>query len=172
MVERTLPGMGHLPLGTARPARTSWGAPPSSELLNTPFLGATLDLGGCVMPPAGLPGAVLLGKAGSCPAGVLSLLLRPSSPGTGGLPPGAFPLVTVLLAHALPSGLLSTGDSWAPVPIVAFIGAEVDTGRSAFRRFSGCFLGKQRKGETIFMVQSLYSRASLPIYVHKMFRPI
>lgn len=155
--------MDHLPFGTARSARTSWGAPSSSELLNAPFLEGTLDLGGCVMLPAGLPVAVLLGKAGRCPTGVLSLLLRPSRPDTGGLPHEAFPLVTVMLAHCLTSGLLNRGHSWTPVSIVAFVGAEVDTGRPAFGRFSGHFLGKQGKGETIFMVQSLYSGAFIYI---------
>lgn len=148
MVERILPSMDHLPPGTARSARTSWGAPSSSELLKAPFLGGALGLGCCVMPPAGLPVAILLWKACSCPPGVLSFLTRPSHPATGGLLQEAFPLVTPLLANCLTSGLFNR-DSSTPVSVIAFTGAEVDTGRSAFRIFSGCFLGKQGKEESI-----------------------
>ena len=135
--------MDRLPFGTARPAGPSRGAPSSSELLDAPFLGGTFGFGCCVLLPAGLPVAVLLWKACSCLTGVLSLLVRPSPPDTGGLLQGAFPLVTLLLANCLTSGLLDRGHPWTPVSITVFFGTEVDTGRSAFRMFSGFLLGRQ-----------------------------
>lgn len=134
--------MDHLPLGTARPAGASWGAPPSSELVKAPFLGGRPGLGCCVLLPAGLPGAVWLWKACRCPVGLLSFLTRPSHPAAGGLLRETFPLVT-----SLHTNCLKRGGAVTFVSIIAFRGAEVDTGRSAFRMFSGCFLGKQGEGK-------------------------
>lgn len=139
MGERILPSVAHLPLGTARPARASGGAPSPSELLKAPFLGGTFGLGCWVVPLHGLPVAILLWKACSCPAGVLSSLLRPGPLEAGGLLQEAFPLVTPLLANCLTSGPLDRGDSWTPVPIAAFTGAEVDTGRSILLKESPHF---------------------------------
>lgn len=166
MVGRILPSMDRLPPGTARAARTSRGAPSSFELLSAPFLGGTFGLGFCVMPPAGLPVAIVRWKACSCPPGVLSFLIRPSHPDTGGLLHEAFPLCTLLIASCLTSGLLNRANSWMPASITAFIGSEVDTSRLAFRMFSGCFLGKQRKN----IVQNLQSRIIFLICSHKIFR--
>lgn len=168
VLESIRPSMDHLPLGAARPARTSGGVPSSSELLNASFLGGALGLGCCVLPPAGFPVAVLLWKACSCPTGVLSFVTRPSHPETGRLLQEAFPLVTPLLTTCLTSGLLNRGDSRMSLSITAFTGAKVDTGGPAFTLFSGWFLGEDKeKGKEYLLSQTCIVGKFLLICSHK-----
>lgn len=148
-MERALFRTGNVPPGTARPAGPSWGAP-VSELVGTPFLGRTSGPGCPVLPPACLPGAVLLGCTRR--AGVLSFLSRLGRAKRQGLPGPAWSLLALVLATSLTSARLHRGRSLMPGAIATFTGSEVHAGRGASAVFPGCFLGRQGKSRITISV--------------------